>query len=273
MQKQCLVCNANFEAKRTTAKFCSDVCRVKYNRENLSKAADAAESYLRRPVLTAEERYNMFLDQLPKTEWIETGTSLDQVTLIPKDKITLIYGKYGIGKTTLAHLMASKSGLKTLYIDTEAALTPERLRDLEIDPRDFTTRRVTYMEDVYELLMDDKTMEYDLIVWDSVAGTSFHSEVEGGAFERQMGVKALIMNKLMRILPNKLAKSGTTLVLINQEREGIGQYEPNYVPAGKGQMYSAGLVVRLTGNYPKVKAELKKNRFGDIKTEEIKIGA
>lgn len=267
---KCQICTTEFKA-RAGAKYCSPKCRVKASRDAIVKAGDAAEAVVTRPKLTDEERYAMFLDQLPKTEWIATGTSLDTVTLIPKDKITLLYGKFGIGKTTLAHLIAARSGLKTLYIDTEAALTPERLKDLGIDPRDFVVRRVAYIEDVYSLLMSDEALTYDLIVWDSVAGTSFYTEVEGDAFERQMGVKALIMNKLMRIMPNRLASSGTTLLLINQEREGIGQYAANYVPAGKGQMYSAGLVIRLSGTYPKVKVELKKNRFGDIKAEEIKL--
>ena len=32
MKKQCLFCGKEFEAERSTAKFCSDVCKLKFNR-------------------------------------------------------------------------------------------------------------------------------------------------------------------------------------------------------------------------------------------------
>ncbi|MEY2702606.1 MAG: hypothetical protein RLY43_1242 [Bacteroidota bacterium] len=34
MQKECIHCKAKFEAKKNTAKFCSDSCRVMYNRNS-----------------------------------------------------------------------------------------------------------------------------------------------------------------------------------------------------------------------------------------------
>ena len=34
MQKECIRCKAKFEAKKNTAKFCSNSCRVMYNRNS-----------------------------------------------------------------------------------------------------------------------------------------------------------------------------------------------------------------------------------------------
>jgi predicted nucleic acid-binding Zn ribbon protein len=38
MIKTCLFCQTDFEAKRDTAKFCSDNCRVKWNYKNRNKS-------------------------------------------------------------------------------------------------------------------------------------------------------------------------------------------------------------------------------------------
>lgn len=279
-----------FEPKRKDAKTCGKpACRKAIQRlsggikidtpvhipepplthDDMRSARAALEKSL--TPLSDEERMQMFLDMMPKTEWIDTGTPLDSVTRIPRNKITLIYGKPGIGKSTTANKIAANFPGKTLYIDTEAALTPERLFDLGVDPRTFTTRRLSFMEDIYKLLMEPDTMKFDLIIWDSVAGATFYSEVEGDAFDRQMGVKALIMNKLMRILPNRLDETQTTLILINQVQQGFGLYAENTPPGGKGQRHAAGIVISLTGTYPNVTVDVKKNRFGDTRKEKIKL--
>lgn len=233
----------------------------------LSKVAKKAEEIID---ANYERRLKGFLQQLPKTQWVETNTALDSLTRLPKGRITILYGKFGIGKSTLAQLVSAGVTGRVLYIDTEAALNPERLAKLEIEPDSFHVYREAFIENIYELLTDPKTLkEYDLIIWDSVGNTSFRSEVEGEPTDMNIGTKPRIMNKLMRILPNLLRESDTTLLLINQEREGIGTYAANYIPGGKGQMYSASLVVRLTGKYPKVNAEITKSRVSNIGKTEI----
>jgi hypothetical protein len=44
MRKTCADCEKPFEAKRATAKFCSDLCRVRAQRKGKSRAAPGPES-------------------------------------------------------------------------------------------------------------------------------------------------------------------------------------------------------------------------------------
>lgn len=272
MNANCHQCHIEFKAQRSTAKFCSDKCKLQFSRQK-EKVVEQIEQQLQEtPEEAYQRRLKGFLAQLDQTEWLKTGTPLDEVSEIPKNKLTIIYGKWGIGKTTLAHKVAANVK-NTLYIDTEASVTPERLAQLNIEPKSFTLKKLSYVEEIYELLTNEKILkQYDLIVWDSVAGTSFITEVEGDAPDRNMGVKASIINKMMRVLPNLLDTHKTTLILINQEREGVGQYAPNYMPGGKGQVYSASLIFRLTGDYPKVTVEVKKSRVGETKKEIVNLG-
>lgn len=254
----CLHCKKEFLAKTKRAKFCSDNCRVYYNTQF-------------KP-LSDEKRMEMLVEQMDKTTWVETGTPLDEITKLPEYKVSIIHGRPGIGKSTIANLTASNFKGQTLYIDTEAALSPERLFELGVDPRRFTTKRLNFIEEVYETILDPETLEkYDLIIWDSVGGTSTHAEAEGEAWDKHMGIRASMMNKLMRQIPYRADKSKTTFLLINHEYKEMGPYARVKLPGGNGQEYAAGIVVRLSGTYPKIRVELKKNRFGKTKEGEIKL--
>ena len=41
--KECLNCNNSFESKRESAKYCSDKCRVQWNRKNPKKEKGLTE--------------------------------------------------------------------------------------------------------------------------------------------------------------------------------------------------------------------------------------
>lgn len=187
-----------------------------------------------------------------QVEWISTGIpGLDELTRIPRGRITQIQGPYAVGKTTLClNMIRGLRDKKVLYIDTEASLNPELLVNLELDARNFTLyNKSAFIEDVIDLIIDQvmqAARQFDMIILDSLASTTFRTEAAGEAADANIGQKAKMVNKLMRIVPMELKRTGTALVIINQEREVIGSYAPiKYTPGGMGVPYAASLMVAL----------------------------
>jgi recombination protein RecA len=137
---------------------------------------------------------------------------------------------------------------KVFYIDTEASLNPSLLVKLELVPANFHLwNKSAFIEDMYDVLLEAaKSGEYDLIVLDSLASCTTKTEAEGDITASNIGQKAKMVNKMMRIIPSELKNSDTALVIINQEREVIGGYVPvKYTPGGMGVPYAASLMISL----------------------------
>lgn len=73
MIKKCLKCNENFEAKKDTAKYCSDSCRVMFNRNNPNKQRVLPVD----PTIQAQVIYNSVLEMLGKINCGLMPTNLD----------------------------------------------------------------------------------------------------------------------------------------------------------------------------------------------------
>lgn len=298
-QKLCEQCNNPFEAKRPDAKYCSAKCRVAAGRtEPFGKLKDVGELVELEMATTAEQArsftrpvekpydYEANLQAFRKmglveVEWITTGIpAFDALTQIPRGRVTQIQGPYGVGKTTLClNMIAGLTGHKVLYIDTEAALNPELLARLGVVAKDFTLyNESAFIEDIYEVILRAvEKAKYDMIIFDSLAATTFRTEAANEAADANIGQKAKIVNKLMRIVPMELKRTGTALVIINQEREFIGGYVPQkYTPGGMGVPYGASLMVALKttkgARFPKggppfkgheVTAEIIKSKVND----------
>jgi RecA/RadA recombinase len=143
------------------------------------------------------------------------------------------------------------SGHKILYIDSEAALNPQLLVDLRIEAKYFDLwNKSAFIEDIYDLILAAvKNPTYEMIIFDSLAACTTRTEASGEASDANIGQKAKIVNKLMRIIPMELRRTKTALVIINQEREVIGSYAPiKYTPGGMGVPYGASLMVGLRSN-------------------------
>lgn len=187
---------------------------------------------------------------LDKVDWITTGIpEFDALTLIPRGRITQIQGPYGVGKTTLClNMLKGLGDQKVLYIDSEAALNPQLLVNLGLRSKNFTLyNESAFIEDIYDLILAAvEHAKYDMIIFDSLAATTFRTEAAGAATDANIGQKAKIIGKLMRIIPMELKRTKTALVIINQEREVIGGYVPiKYTPGGMGVLYAASLMVAL----------------------------
>lgn len=272
MQKICEWDQVVFEAKRATAKYCSDACRLKAARgvglpvegkmppssAAINKAMEAADlKPTGEPVKVVEEPYDREANLaafrkmgLQEVTWITTGIpEFDKLTMIPRGRITQIQGPLSVGKTTLClNMIQGLKGQKVLYIDAEAALNPQLLTSLEIESKNFDLYNDSaFIEDIYEVVLHAvEKKKYDMIILDSLASTTFRTEAANQAADANIGQKARIVGKLMRIVPMELKRTNTALVIINQERDLIGAYGNQiYTPGGRGVEYAASLMIRL----------------------------
>jgi recombination protein RecA len=281
MIKKCETCDADFEAKRASAKYCSPTCRKAAARKAGVdiETGEVLKPSNSTPLETEQQAYQRRLDGfqrmgLIKVDWITTGIpELDAFQMIPRGRVTQIQGPFAVGKTTLAlNMIKGLKNKKILYIDSEASLNPELLAKLELEPNNFHLyNESAYIEDMYDqVLLGAKDGSYDMVIIDSLAACTTKTEEAGDVTARNIGQKALIVNKLMRIVPMICKNTDTALVIINQEREMIGTYTPTkYTPGGMGPVYAASLILGLktikSWRFP------KDAKDGEYKGHEIEV--
>lgn len=91
----------------------------------------------------------------------------------------------------------------------------------------------------------------DIIVIDSVAALTPRAELEGDMGDSHMGLQARLMSQALRKLTSSIARSGTTVVFINQIRMKIGVMfgNPETTTGGNALKFYASvrLDIRRTG--------------------------
>lgn len=251
MNKTCENCKREFSATRKSAKFCSPACRVEASRVDDEKHPNPFHPSNRKPKYDGDKALAAFQKMgLARVDWISTGiTDFDELTKIPRGRITQIQGPYGVGKTTLClNMIAGMKDMKVLYIDSEASLNPELLKDLQIEPKYFTLyNESAYLEDIVDVIKEAaKSGKYDVVVFDSLASVTTKAETEGNVTDRNIGQKAFFTHKLIHMTQMDFKNTNTAFVVINQEREVIGSYVPmKYTPGGNAVPYAASLIVSL----------------------------
>jgi recombination protein RecA len=143
-----------------------------------------------------------------------------------KGRIVEIYGPESSGKTTLA-LQAiaelQKKGNIAAFIDVEHALDPEYAGKLGVKLEELVLSQPDNGEQALEIIDTlVRSGSVDLIVLDSVAGLVTLKELEGDMGDAQMGGHARLMSQAMRKLTGICAKTGCTIIFINQIRMKIG---------------------------------------------------
>jgi recombination protein RecA len=223
-------------------------------------------------------KYEMIMasDMKPLT-YVPTGLGdLDKLTKgFPRTKITELYGLQGVGKTTLTLMAisaATKTGLKTLFIDCENAFNAIRAKELGVDTSKLVIVNNSLLEEIHDVLMD-QIKEFDLIIIDSVAAMVPRAEVEGEAGDANVGLKARLMGQLIRKANVELAKSKCALVFINQLRESMEMFAPKYSTTGGNALrYFASLRIELiTTSRDRLEKTVKgeKVRYGHKVTAKI----
>lgn len=297
MKKICLYDQVEFEAKRDTAKFCPapKKCRQNYARENnidektgeiRQKVKEVKVPELPLPeeaeLLVKAEKLGISVAEYKKrmakfhkmgivqVDWLSTGIpEFDALTMIPKGRVTHIFGPEGVGKTTLClNLVRGLRDKKVFYADSEASLNPELLMDLGVDPDKFTVYNETsFFEDIAEKIKEAaESGKYDVVILDSLAACTTRAEFEGKITDRNIGQKAFFMGKLLHMTQATFKNTNTAFIVINQERDKIGSYTPEkYTPGGTATPYAASLSIRLktikSWRFPKAKLGAKKHTY------------
>ncbi len=164
-----------------------------------------------------------------KVDTISTGSiSLDQALGggIPRGRVVEVFGPESSGKTTLAlHVIAEaqKKGGSAAFVDAEHALDPEYAKRIGINVSDLLISQPDNGEQALEIVETlTRSGAIDVIVIDSVAALTPKAEIEGMMGDSFMGLQARLMSQALRKLTSIIAKTGTSIVFLNQLRMKIG---------------------------------------------------
>lgn len=164
-----------------------------------------------------------------KIESISTGSvSLDNALGggVPKGRVTEIYGPESSGKTTLAlHIIAEmqKAGGTAAFIDAEHALDPQYAKRIGVNVDSLLISQPDNGEQALEIVETlTRSGGVDVIVIDSVAALTPKAEIEGMMGDSFMGLQARLMSQALRKLTSIIAKTGTSVIFLNQLRMKIG---------------------------------------------------
>lgn len=186
------------------------------------------------------------------TEWIPSGfAGLD--TILgggwPVGRCVEIFGSEGAGKSALTHAAVKacqQMGGTVLYIDFETALDPEKLAQLQIDPKALIYCSPDTLEEGWDILyaMLDQLQARapdapTLIVWDSIAASVPAKLLSADAGDAHVALIARSMSANCGKVMRKIAKMRACLMWVNQERHKIGGF-------GFGEQYqtTGGMAVR-----------------------------
>jgi len=204
-----------------------------------------------------------------EVEAIPTGSiSLDLALGVggfPKGRIIEIFGPESSGKTTVAlHTVAEaqKRGGLCAFIDAEHALDPEYAKRIGVKVNDLLISQPDTAEQALEILESlVRSGGIDVAVVDSVAALTPRAEIEGEMGQQHVALQARLMSQALRKLTGIAAKTGTTIIFINQTRMKIGVMfgNPEDTPGGKALKF-----------YSSVRLEVK--RAAQIKQGDQIIG-
>ena len=144
----------------------------------------------------------------------------------PRGRVVEIYGPESSGKTTLTlHAIAEvqKSGGIAAFIDAEHALDVNYARRLGVKVEDLLVSQPDTGEQALEIAdVLLRSGAIDIVVIDSVAALVPRAEIEGEMGDHHVGLQARLMSQALRKLTATVARSGATIIFINQIRMKIG---------------------------------------------------
>ncbi len=197
---------------------------------------DAKQQVLKDAIATIEKQFGKWAimrmgdnANLGQVSTFHSGSYVMDLILgwgYPEGRVIEMYGHESSGKTTIAlHAIAEvqRRGEIAAFIDAEHALDPHYARKLGVDIDNLLLSQPDYGEQALQIAEElAKTGAVKLIVIDSVSAMVPRAEVEGDMGDSFMGLQARMMSQGLRKLTGILAKSGTSLIFINQIRMKIG---------------------------------------------------
>jgi recombination protein RecA len=184
---------------------------------------------------------------------------------IPRGRVVEIFGPESSGKTTLTlHVIAEAqaAGGTCAFIDAEHALDVAYAGKLGVDIPNLLVSQPDSGEQALEITdMLVRTGGIDLIVIDSVAALVPRAEIEGEMGDNHIGLQARLMSQALRKLTAAVARTGTTIIFINQLRMKIG------VMFGSPEVTTGGNALKF---YASVRIDIR--RIGAIKHGDQIVG-
>lgn len=166
---------------------------------------------------------------------------------LPDGRIIEIYGPESAGKTAIslhAIAQAQAGGDLAAIVDAEHALMLSHAKTLGVNIDELIISQPDYGEQALEVVLGlAETGAVRLIVVDSVSALVPKAELDGDMGDSHMGLQARLMSQAMRKLVGVTAKTGTTIIFINQVREKIGVMfgNPETTTGGRALKFYASL--------------------------------
>ncbi len=183
----------------------------------------------------------------------------------PRGRIVEIFGPQSSGKTTFAlHAIAEiqKEWGIAAFVDAEHAMDPKYAKEIGINVDDLLLSQPDFGEQALQITQElAKTWAVDLIVIDSVSALTPKAEVEGDMGDSHVGLQARMMSQALRKLTSILAKTGTTVMFINQIRMKI------WVLYGNPETTSGGNALRF---FASQRIEIRRGK--EIKRDKESFG-
>lgn len=202
---------------------------------------------------------------------IPTGSlQLDYMTGvggIPRGYITEFWGNAGVGKSSLAFLLASnaqKLGHRVAYFDVEHGLVPDWLMKNGVDtsPDKLFFSQPEIGEDALDIMADCIASGYfGMVILDSIAALTPRKDLTLGSVEdKTIGTTASLVRRGIMRMRASVNTTQTALVFVNQMRHKIGTAygDPRYRPGGDALEFAASLIMLVS----KEKVEVGKEEIG-----------
>lgn len=190
----------------------------------------------------------------------------------PQGKIIEIFGDESTGKSTLAlHFLANFKNQNVVYVDTEHSLDRAYAERLGCNLDNMIISQPDNFEQALDITI--KTCPHvDAMVFDSVAESSPKKEIEGDISDQDIGLKAKLMSRALRIL--KSTKHKATIVFINQIRENPAAFfgSPRVTPAGRGLKFATHVRLDIYGRGAIKHSENEIGHYMRIKIAKNKLG-
>jgi recombination protein RecA len=190
---------------------------------------------------------------------------------LPKGRIIEFFGAESSGKTLCA-LKAmgecQKAGGIVAFVDMEHTFDPTFAAKLGVEWEDVIFSQPDHLQDAFKIidaLIDSGGI--DLIVLDSVAALVPQEELDGEVGKRTIGLVAGYMSQFLRRITGKTAKTGCSVIFINQIRDAVGVMygDPTTTPGGKALKFYCSVRVRVS----KVGSSTVTTKIG---TDDVPIG-
>ncbi|NCG17708.1 MAG: recombinase RecA [Rhodobacterales bacterium] len=182
----------------------------------------------------------------------------------PRGRVVEIYGPESSGKTTLTlHAIAEAQKTGTCaFIDAEHALDASYARALGVDTDDLIVAQPDHGEQALEIAESlVRSGAIDLLVIDSVAALVPRAEIEGDMGDHHVGLQARLMSQALRKITGITARTGCTVMFINQLRQKIG------VTYGSNEVTTGGNALKF---YSSIRVDIR--RIGALKKGESIVG-